>query len=195
MNVYWFQLAAFVANIYSRGDRKKDRSLVNELFDILPYDSPSALELLLRVLSSLPAEVEIYILYIHIKLLLIVAFSSIIVIYILFFLSVWEKKRSKACQIARDYIQQLVPNCMVSTTSFLYIQSGFSGQWSYIVHLGIGLCSIMAQSWSFTFRYYRTNISSFISGCNLLCTQKVHIFVILYFKFHVINLHVISLNS
>jgi len=50
-----------VANIYSRGDRKKDKSLVNELFDILPYDSPSALELLLRVLSSLPAEVEIYI--------------------------------------------------------------------------------------------------------------------------------------
>jgi len=55
-----------VANIYNREDGKKDRSLVNELFDILPYDSPSALELLLRVLSSLPAEVETYIhTYIH----------------------------------------------------------------------------------------------------------------------------------
>ncbi|EZA57401.1 hypothetical protein DMN91_008682 [Ooceraea biroi] len=51
-------LAAYVANVYGRGNRTKDGSLVDELFDILPYDSPPALELLLRVLSTLPVEYE-----------------------------------------------------------------------------------------------------------------------------------------
>ncbi|KAL6260843.1 hypothetical protein P5V15_008368 [Pogonomyrmex californicus] len=51
-------LAAFVANVYSGGNGEKDRSIVDELLDILPYNSPSALELLLRVLSTLPVEYE-----------------------------------------------------------------------------------------------------------------------------------------
>ncbi|XP_012226434.1 importin-13 isoform X2 [Linepithema humile] len=51
-------LAAFVANIYSTRGREKDRSIIDELLDILPYDSSAALELLLRVLSTLPVEYE-----------------------------------------------------------------------------------------------------------------------------------------
>jgi len=47
-----------VANVYSAENREHDRSIVDELLDILPYDSPSALELLLRVLSTLPVEVK-----------------------------------------------------------------------------------------------------------------------------------------
>lgn len=53
-----------MANVYSvkgnsaMGNREQNRSIVDELLDILPYDSPSALELLLRVLSILPVEVK-----------------------------------------------------------------------------------------------------------------------------------------
>jgi len=84
------------------------------LFDILPYDSPSALELLLRVLSSLPAEVEIYILYIHIKLLLIVAFSSMIVIYILFFYQ-YERRN----EVKRAKLREIISNSWCQTAWFL----------------------------------------------------------------------------
>ncbi|KAL0126350.1 hypothetical protein PUN28_005027 [Cardiocondyla obscurior] len=51
-------LAAFVANVYNAENREQDRSVIDELLDMLPYDSPSALELLLRVLSVLPIEYE-----------------------------------------------------------------------------------------------------------------------------------------
>ncbi|XP_020295075.1 importin-13 isoform X2 [Pseudomyrmex gracilis] len=49
-------LAAFVVNIYNTENKEKNRSIVDKLLDILPYNSPSALELLLRVLSTLPDE-------------------------------------------------------------------------------------------------------------------------------------------
>ncbi|EFN68181.1 Importin-13 [Camponotus floridanus] len=48
-------LAAFVVNIHSAENRERNKSVVDELFNIVPY-SPSALELLLRVLVILPAE-------------------------------------------------------------------------------------------------------------------------------------------
>lgn len=48
-------LAAFVANSYNAENREKDQSLVDDVLDILPLvDSAPAIELLLRVLSSLP---------------------------------------------------------------------------------------------------------------------------------------------
>lgn len=47
-----------MASVYSAENREQDRSIVDELLDMLPYDSPSALELLLRVLSALPVEVN-----------------------------------------------------------------------------------------------------------------------------------------
>lgn len=47
-----------MASVYSAENREQDRSIVDELLDMLPYDSPSALELLLRVLSVLPVEVK-----------------------------------------------------------------------------------------------------------------------------------------
>lgn len=47
-----------MANIYSARGREKDRSIIDELLDVLPYDSSAALELLLRVLSTLPVEVR-----------------------------------------------------------------------------------------------------------------------------------------
>lgn len=50
-------LAAFVVNVYSVENREKNNSsLVDELLSIVPYNSPSTLELLLRVLLILPAE-------------------------------------------------------------------------------------------------------------------------------------------
>ncbi|KAL6430820.1 hypothetical protein ACFW04_006973 [Cataglyphis niger] len=49
-------LAAFVVNIYSAENREKNKSIVDELLSIVPYNSPSALELLLQVLLILPAE-------------------------------------------------------------------------------------------------------------------------------------------
>lgn len=52
-------LAAFLAHSSNDLESKdKDKSLVEELIEILPYNSPPALELLLRVLSSIPEEFE-----------------------------------------------------------------------------------------------------------------------------------------
>ncbi|XP_047351104.1 importin-13 [Vespa velutina] len=52
-------LAAFLAHSNNDFESKdKEKSLVEELIEILPYDSPPKLELLLRVLFSIPGEFE-----------------------------------------------------------------------------------------------------------------------------------------
>ncbi|XP_015607837.1 importin-13 isoform X2 [Cephus cinctus] len=51
-------LAAFLANSHAVVDEDEDKNLVDELAEILPYDSPFTLDLLLRVLSTLPGEFQ-----------------------------------------------------------------------------------------------------------------------------------------
>ncbi|XP_012270710.1 importin-13 isoform X2 [Orussus abietinus] len=48
--------AVFLTNSHSTENEEKEKTLVEELVEILPYDSPSTLDLLLRVLSALPEE-------------------------------------------------------------------------------------------------------------------------------------------
>ncbi|KAG7212278.1 hypothetical protein KM043_012606 [Ampulex compressa] len=50
-------LAAFLTNCIASESNERDKNLVDELVEMLPYNSPPALELLLRVLSSLPVEI------------------------------------------------------------------------------------------------------------------------------------------
>lgn len=57
---YLFQFAAFTANSYNV-EKEDNTSIVDDLFNALtPSDSQTILELLLRVLSLLPAEVIKY---------------------------------------------------------------------------------------------------------------------------------------
>lgn len=79
-----------MANSNNTEDREKDKSLVDELIEILPYNSPPTLELLLRVLSLLPVEV-IYTYIINVYK--IVSVSYLIINICNHFISLRENKK------------------------------------------------------------------------------------------------------
>lgn len=54
-----FQLSAFLANCCLLDDEEREKGLVEELMEILPYNAPATVDLLLRVLEALPREVNI----------------------------------------------------------------------------------------------------------------------------------------
>lgn len=55
---FWFQLAAFLANLSAMESEEESKNVVDELMGMLPFDSLPMLELLLRTLSLLPVEVK-----------------------------------------------------------------------------------------------------------------------------------------
>lgn len=101
-----------MANVYSARGRQKEISIVDELLDILPYDSPAALELHLRVLSTLPVEVR------HIYAEFLFSICNIIIIITLQLFVQYEKKYEAKSAKLREAITDLI-NSWCQTAWFL----------------------------------------------------------------------------